>query len=327
MISRENWKLTREFLRDRKKFDQLSSKSLRLEETWLRYILEWAKDNTFEKVGKISPTFAEYLKSARLSGDKKPFSSNYTKKVLATSRRFFIWLTTKKKGFKNKVDQDFISTLKAQRFNNDYKEHEAVELEEVLAMAKAPVESMREKRIRAASVFWFLSGIRIGAFVTLPIKAINLHELSVKQFTSLGVKTKFGKNETTYLLNVPELLEVVKEWDDLVRKELPEDKFWFAPFSPDTSWFDIGINDIGINRSNRAYKDLKEWLQKVGLPFHSPHKFRHGHAVFAIKQAKTVPELKAISQNLMHSNLSITDGIYGILSKEDRKNYITNLGR
>jgi len=38
-------------------------------------------------------------------------------------------------------------------------------------------------------------------------------------------------------------------------------------------------------------------------------------------------DVTAISQNLMHSNLSITDGIYGILSKEDRKNYITNLGK
>jgi hypothetical protein len=59
----------------------------------------------------------------------------------------------------------------------------------------------------------------------------------------------------------------------------------------------------------------------------SKNKFRHGHAVYSIKLAKTVAELKAISQNLMHSNLSITDGIYGILSREDRKNYITNLGK
>jgi site-specific recombinase XerC len=71
---------------------------------------------------------------------------------------------------------------------------------------------------------------------------------------------------------------------------------------------------------------LKEWLTKNHLPYHSPHKFRHGNAVYSIKHAKPVPELKAISQNLMHSNLSITDGIYGILTKEDQKNYITKLG-
>jgi integrase len=63
-----------------------------------------------------------------------------------------------------------------------------------------------------------------------------------------------------------------------------------------------------------------------GIPSH-PHKFRHGQAVYSIKVANIVTELNAISQNLKHSNLSITDGIYGILSREDQKNYITNLGK
>ena len=36
-------------------------------------------------------------------------------------------------------------------------------------------------------------------------------------------------------------------------------------------------------------------------------------------------ELKAISQNLMHSNISITDGIYGELSESDVKEQVTSL--
>jgi len=65
----------------------------------------------------------------------------------------------------------------------------------------------------------------------------------------------------------------------------------------------------------------------VGLPYHSPHKFRHGHAVYALKRAKDVPALKAVSQNLMHTNLSVTDGIYGVLSKTDVKEEIVNLSK
>ena len=37
-------------------------------------------------------------------------------------------------------------------------------------------------------------------------------------------------------------------------------------------------------------------------------------AVYALKKVKDVPALKAVSQNLIHSNLSITDGVYGIFS-------------
>jgi site-specific recombinase XerC len=63
------------------------------------------------------------------------------------------------------------------------------------------------------------------------------------------------------------------------------------------------------------------------VAYHSPHKLRHGHAVYAIKQARTIPELKAISQNLMHSSLTITDGVYGVLSGLDVANTIAGLGK
>jgi hypothetical protein len=42
---------------------------------------------------------------------------------------------------------------------------------------------------------------------------------------------------------------------------------------------------------------------------------------------KDIPALKAANQNLMHSNLSITDGVYGILSDMDVRSEIYNLGK
>ena len=72
---------------------------------------------------------------------------------------------------------------------------------------------------------------------------------------------------------------------------------------------------------------MEEWLKKVGLPYHSPHKFRHGHALYALKNAKDITALKAVSQNLTHANLNITDGVYGILSGMDVKGEISELGK
>jgi hypothetical protein len=46
-----------------------------------------------------------------------------------------------------------------------------------------------------------------------------------------------------------------------------------------------------------------------------------------MKNAKDVQALKAVSQNLMHSNLSITDGVYGILSEHDIREQIIGLGK
>jgi hypothetical protein len=41
--------------------------------------------------------------------------------------------------------------------------------------------------------------------------------------------------------------------------------------------------------------------------------------------AKDIAALKAVSQNLMDANLSITDGVYGILSDKDVKGRIASL--
>ena len=46
-----------------------------------------------------------------------------------------------------------------------------------------------------------------------------------------------------------------------------------------------------------------------------------------MKNAKDVSALKAVSQILMHENLTITDGVYGILSETDIKNQIAELGQ
>lgn len=101
----------------------------------------------------------------------------------------------------------------------------------------------------------------------------------------------------------------------------------FLPCRTETGLIDPLIETVGNHRKIRARKDLQGWLSRVGLPYHSPHKFRHGHAVYALKNAKDVSAWKAVSKNLMHANLSITDGVYGILSESDVKDQIVSLGQ
>ena len=111
------------------------------------------------------------------------------------------------------------------------------------------------------------------------------------------------------------------------RSILPENGLWFAPGLPETGEIDPFKTEAGDNSDRRARKDLKEWLEKESLPYYSPHKFRHGHAVYALKQADNISELKAVSQNLMHATISTTDGIYGILSGNDIRENIMKLSK
>ncbi len=326
MINRSNWKLCREYLVYREEVEQISKSSLRQEDGRIQFLLEWAGAETFEKAPQIRPTFPEYVTKARQDGQSGLLARAYVDKVIWTAHHFFKWVITRHKVY-GKVNQVWLDTLKTPRMTVEYKEHEAVTLEEVRAMAQAEVTTLREKRVQAAAVFWFLSGIRIGAFVTLPVLAVDLDNLTVKQWPKLGVHTKFGKHATTYLLDIPDLLEVVKDWDKRIKTVLPDNNFWFAPISPDTGGLDPKITGVGRCRDAGARQDLVNWLKAVDLPYHSPHKFRHGHAVYGIKNAKDITALKAISQNLMHSDLSITDGVYGVLSGTDVKSQIANLGK
>jgi hypothetical protein len=49
--------------------------------------------------------------------------------------------------------------------------------------------------------------------------------------------------------------------------------------------------------------------------------------VYALKKARSIADLKAVSQNLMHSSLTITDSIYGILTGSDVAERIAGLNR
>jgi integrase len=299
---------------------------MRLEETLLRHLLEWMEEKPFEKAPGIRPTLPEYMLTIRLDGKEETLSFSYIKKTIRAAYRFFGWVIKHRIGYRD-ITQSWLDTLKPSRMPIEYKEHEAVTLDEIRAIAKAPVFTIRDKRIRAAAVLWFLSGIRVGAFVTLPIMAVDLDNLKIKQWPRLGVRTKFKKHATTDILNIPELLDVVREWDKEVRAALPDKGLWFAPYSPETGKIDNKITRAGEYRYQRPAKDLKVWLQRVGLPYHSPHKFRHGFAVIALKNAKDIQALKAVSQTLMHSNLSITDGVYGILSQIDVSDKMAEIGQ
>jgi len=325
MIYRENWKLVKEYLKYRLEVDHISKESQRLEETRLRHLLEWAYDRPFYNISKLRPGFPEYILTARMDGKSGLLSPVYVKKVIRSVYCFLKWVNIHKKGY-SRIDQIYLDTLKPPRMVIEYKEHEAVTIEEIKEIAKAPVNTIGEKRIRASAIFWFLSGIRIGAFVSLPLEAVDIDNQSVKQWPKLGVKTKFKKHATTYLLPIIELIEIVKEWDREVRMICGNEALWFAKVSPETGKIIPGAMNSGNHRASIATRDLKNWLNKVNLTYHSPHKFRHGNAVYSLKMAKNIAALKAISQNLMHSNISITDGVYGILSEKDTKEQILFLG-
>jgi hypothetical protein len=69
----------------------------------------------------------------------------------------------------------------------------------------------------------------------------------------------------------------------------------------------------------------KEYIDNANLPYHSPHKFGHGHIQYGASHAKGVTDLKAVSMNVMQASMIITDEFYLYLNDGEVKNRISGL--
>lgn len=316
----------KKYLEYRRSVDQITEGSAKQEETHMRYVLRWAQETSFQKVEDIRPTFPEFLVANPLSERKKPLSPVYIKKTLATARMFFTWLHENEPGYK-KIKPAWIKKIKVKRLVNIPRTTEYVTLDEMLAIAARSVRTARARRARAALAFLYLSGMRIGAFISLPIQAVDIPNRTVYQDPSLGVRTKNSKYGKTVLLEIPELLKVVQDWDDEIRAVLPPNGFWFAPLSFITGEIDPSILEVGKHRFTLARRDLKAWLEHENLPYHTPHKFRHGHIHYGLAHSRTAADMKAVSLNVMHSDIKTTDQFYSSFEGEELKNRISSFGK
>ena len=326
MINKANWKIIKTYLDYREHVDQITIGSLKAERTYTRYILEWAGENAFQKVQTLRPTLPEYMLHARLDGKEGRLSAIHIKKVLGTTRHLFSWMADHYRGCRG-IQQSWIKTIKAKRLTVIPQNKDYVSFEEILAISKAPVVNLVEKRIRAAAVFLYLSGMRISAFISLSIDAVDISKRIVIQDPNHGVRTKNRKYGITYLLDIPELLAIVQDWDTEIRESLPNGGFWFPPFLPDSGEINPNVLKIGEHREVLATKNLRAWMLKIGLPYRSPHKFRHGHIHYGLNNAQSIADFKAVSLNAMHSSMEITDQFYSILNDSEVKDRIGALGK
>jgi integrase len=296
----------------------------------LRHLLIWADERPWLAAPEIRPTFPVYLKSLSGENGSRSLAAVTQEKVLKVSRRFFRWLRETHPREFGKLSPAWIDTLRlASGTPAGIREHEYVSEEEVKQLAQVPVPpaDLALLRDRAAAAMLFLSGARAGAFTSLPIQAVDIPGRAIRQWPELGVHTKFGKRATTYLLEIPELLAVVTEWDALVREKQSPTAPWYTPI--ESSWGEQKFSEKapGEHRGEALYKRLKILFSLASLPFKGPHRFRHGHAVYGLLHAKDMADYKAVSINLMHADVTITDKIYAPLLAREVKGRIARLGK
>ncbi len=58
------------------------------------------------------------------------------------------------------------------------------------------------------------------------------------------------------------------------------------------------------------------------MPYQSAHKFLHSHTAYGLVHCQTLADYKALSLNLVHESLEITDSIYVHLRQNDQRDHI-----
>jgi site-specific recombinase XerC len=299
MINRNNKKLVDEYLAFRSTRHKLNHKSIRLEKSVSVHYLTWSAENDFSQAPRLEPNFMDYV-------ERLECSAHYKRKLISSAKIFFEWLSIHKRGF-HSITPAWLRLFRFKMYPEEFDDQDTISEEEVAVISKFPAETLLEKRVRAGACFLYISGMRVSAFTTMPIKAVDLQNLDVRQSPGLGMITKNKKAATTYLLDIEKVMRVVREWDDFVRATLPSDGYWFAPLSPKTGEIDPNPAKANENRSNLFRKNLHEWLKKNQSGYHSPHDFRRGHANFLFDRAQDLGDLDAARENLMHDHLTTTE--------------------
>lgn len=327
MVNRENYTKLKAFLDYLGEDAQLSPASVSRYGAYLKHLLRWADEYGLEKAHTIRPSFPSYLADARLDGKPGPLAPATTKKSVQVAKRFMTWLKLRYPHEYKRLPQMWIDSLRPPKTPEPPPNHEFVTYEEISKIANMKIDRREVilRRDRAVACLLFLSGMRAGAMVSLPLKALDLEARTVQQWPSLGVRTKMGKSATTFLLEIPELIEPVQDWDRYVRARLADTAMWYTPTI--NYWGDqrLSPRPPGSARVQSLSKRMRKLFARAQIPYKSPHKFRHGHAVFSLQNAQTMADYKAVSMNLMHADISVTDGIYAPLAGEEVKQRIANL--
>ncbi len=321
LLNRRNYQDTRAFLMYREEVRQNDPRTVDFARVALDHLLRWATATPFSQAASLRPTLPAYLEGLGIS-------VAYRGKLLQNVRDFFGYARDTWPE-RYPLARAFLDSLHTRQRVGAVAEVKNWTVEDVRALTLFEPRSLRDEADIAAAAFLFLSGMRVSAFTSLPLRAVDFDRdpVLVRQWPDLGVRTKNGKAANTFLLPQPELADlrdVARRWDVKVRAALGDSALWYAVLDPDGGF--AQIQEAGAHRDDALRRRLRDLCERAGVPYRSPHKFRHGHIAWARDRCVTVAEFKAVSQNVMHESMSLTDSRYSTLGESELAARLAGLG-
>lgn len=330
-----NERIKRHFMEYRKHARQLSEQSLDKELAALERFDVWNGRKDFARFHiDWAMEFRAHLEQAKGAGGK-PLGKSTARAIMATLREFTLWLS-QQEGYRKRIrpaDADYFRLSRRDEAEaRAAPERPAPSMRQAKrALALMPADTPRALRDRAVVALLCLTGIRVRALVSLRIKHVDLVEKSVTQ-NPREVATKFGKRiETFFAKGVDDAEVSLAAWIahlDEVALYGPDDPLF--PATAITPRANSGFKPDGFTRrpwtsTEPVRQIVRTAFEAAGLPNYGPHAFRHMLARHTAKNAGSVAELVAASQNLGHTDVLTTLRSYGQIDRSRQRALITGL--
>lgn len=257
-------------------------------------------------------------------------SSSSIRHRVSHLKLFFVWLR-KQDGYRrlsaNILDQfDLPKSEQATILSRDAKEYPSLE-EAILMVKSMPSTTLIARRDRAMVALAFLSAMRAGALVTLPLKNLDVEARTVIQDGS-EMRAKNGKS---FVIRWFPGLEIfapfVIEWKaELEALDFEEEDALFPPEN-DLRKHRHSVKPIRPPKTNGPVNRAFAAASKgIGKSF-SPHSARHLIKSLGDSLCTSYLERKAWSLNLGHENEVITETHYGKIPVEKRMRILEQVGK
>ena len=327
-----------EWLRFKKQF---SSKSVNRYENAICLWEDFTDYKDFKHFNEtMAIEFTNWLRNKKKVRSQENVSLTYSYHILRFIKLFFDWLS-KQKGYKridsNAVDYLHLTKKETQEAiqPKDIKYPDLQDVRKAIENIKGETEiEMRDKALLSLAV---MTGARIEAIMTLPMKSFDREKQVLYQHTELGVKTKNSTNITSVLIPFfyKEAITYFLQWYDYLQKQkgfMPE-----SPIFPATK-IENGKDNIGYYNTGKvepvfmkAQTALRKIFEKrfinAGVKYYHPHTFRHLLVRQISKQPLTEEQKRAFSQNFGHKYTGTTfgSGGYGRFEADKQIEIIRNV--
>jgi len=253
-----------------------------------------------------------------------PLSDASRDGILRDLKAFFLWLADQP-GYRSKIRH-----VDAQWFTPDrrtskgahqglWRPHPSPEQVRA-AVLSMPTETVLERRDRALMAFFYLTGCRETAAMTLQLRHVDVANRCV-QFDGKGVETKYNKRFTTFFCPVGADVEAIfTDWVTELRTEL-----LFGPTDPVFPKTNVRRSVRGVFEATGVLREpwaspgavvriFKAAFVAADQPPYSPHRVRNTLVDLASRHCKTPEDFKAWSQNIGHDDVMTTFRNYGAVA-------------